>query len=82
METRIGQVTHYFNHINVAVLELSGELKVGDTIHFKGHSADFTQQVDSMEIEHQKVQTAGPTKEVAMKVGQALHKGADVFKVT
>jgi hypothetical protein len=81
METRIGQVTHYFNHINVAVLDLSGELKVGDTLHFFGHSVDFTQPIDSMEIEHQKVDTAGPKKEVALKVAQLVHKGTEVFKV-
>jgi hypothetical protein len=82
METRIGEVTHYFNHLNVAVLDLSGELKVGDTIHFQGHAVDFTQLVDSLEIEHQKVQSAGPKKEVALKVAQPVHKGAGVFKVS
>ena len=82
MENRIGEVTHYFNHLSVAVLDLSGELKVGDTIHVKGHTTDFTQQIDSMEIEHQKVQSAGPKKEVALKVAQPVHKGDPVFKVT
>jgi hypothetical protein len=82
METLIGQVTHYFNHINVAVLDLRGEVKVGDTIHFLGHGIDFTQPIDSMEIEHQKVESAGPKKEVALKVAQLLHKGVEVFKVT
>jgi len=82
METRIGEVTHYFNHLSVAVLDLSGELKVGDTIHFLGHAVDFTQPVDSLEIEHQKVPSAGPKKEVALKVAQPVHKGAGVFKVS
>jgi hypothetical protein len=82
METRIGEVTHFFNHLGVAVLDLSGELKVGDTLRFQGHAADFTQQVDSMEIEHQKVESAGPHKEVALKVAQPVHKGDPVFKVT
>lgn len=82
METRIGEVTHYFNHLSVAVLDLIGELKVGDTIHFHGNAVDFTQPVDSLEIEHQKVQSAGPKKEVALKVTQPVHKGAEVFKVS
>jgi putative protease len=82
METRIGEVTHYFNHLSVAVLELSGQLKVGDTIHFRGANVDFTQTVDSLEIEHQKVPSAGPVKEVALKVAQPVHQGADVLKVT
>ncbi|OGO08424.1 MAG: hypothetical protein A3K46_05045 [Chloroflexi bacterium RBG_13_60_9] len=82
METRIGVVTHWFNHISVAVLDLSAELKVGDSIHFVGHNTDFTQTIDSMEIEHQKVQSAGPKKEVALKTAQPVHTGAEVFKVT
>jgi hypothetical protein len=82
METKIGKVTHYFNHINVAVLDLSAELKVGDTVRFLGHSADFTQTIDSMEIEHQKVESAGPQKEVALKTIQPVHEGTEVFKVT
>jgi hypothetical protein len=82
METKIGQVTHYFNHINVAVLNLSAELKVGDTIRFLSHSTDFTQTIDSMEIEHQKVHSAGPAKEVALKTIQPVHEGTEVLKVT
>ncbi len=81
MENRIGQVTHYFNHINVAVLNLNGELKVGDTVHFLGHGADFTQTIDSMEIEHQKVQSAGPKQEVALKTIQPVHEGTEIMKV-
>jgi hypothetical protein len=82
METHIGEVTHYFNHISVAVLNLSGELKVGDTVRFLGTSIDFTQTIDSMEIEHQKVPTAGPKQEVALKTSQAVHKGTEVLKIT
>jgi hypothetical protein len=82
METKIGKVTHYFNHINVAVLDLSAELKVGDTVRFLGHSADFTQTIDSMEIEHRKVESAGPKKEVALKTAQPVREGTEVIKVT
>ena len=48
----IGKVTHYFPHVNAAVLKLKLPLKAGDTIHIKGHSSDFTQSVDSIQIEH------------------------------
>jgi hypothetical protein len=82
METKIGQVTHFFNHISVAVLALTAELKVGDTVHFLGHNTDFTQTIDSLEIEHKKVQSAGPKQEVALKTVQPVHKGSDIFKVT
>ena len=80
MEVRVGKVTHYYNHINVAVLELTGELKVGETIHILGRITDFDQRVGSMEIEHQKIQSAGPGTEVALKVIESVRKGDVVFK--
>ena len=80
MDIRVGKVTHYYNHINVAVLELTGELKVGETIHILGRITDFDQRVGSMEIEHQKIQSAGPGTEVALKVIETVRKGDIVFK--
>ena len=81
MEKQIGRVTHYFSKIDVAVLELKDELKLGDDIHFLGHITDFTQRVTSMEIEHKKVEQVGPGMEVAMKVEDYVRKGDEVFKV-
>ena len=80
MEVRVGKVTHYYNHISVAVLELTGELKVGETIHILGRITNFDQRVSSMEIEHQKIQSAGPGTEVALKVIETVRKGDIVFK--
>lgn len=82
MDTCIGQVTHFFNHIGVAVVQLSGELKVGETIKIVGHAKAFTQPVSSLEVEHLKVESAGPGTEVAMKVAEPVHKGDKVFKVS
>lgn len=59
-EKLIGRVTHYFSKIGVAVIELSDTLKVGDTIRIVGGITDFTQTVESMEIEHEKVQKPKP----------------------
>jgi translation elongation factor EF-1alpha len=81
-ETLIGKVTHYFDRIGVAVLELTGTLHVGDSIHFHGHSVDFTQAVGSLQIEHQNVQEAKPGQDVALKVDQKVHPNDSVFKVT
>ena len=81
METLIGKVTHYYNRISVAVVDLSAELKIGDTILFLGHTSDFAQEVTSLEIEHQKVQVVGPRAEVALQVIQPVRKGDAVFKV-
>jgi len=49
-EKLIGKVTHYYGKIGVGIVELSGNLKVGDKIHLKGHSTDFEQEVDSIQV--------------------------------
>lgn len=81
-EQEIGRVSHYFNHIKVAALELTGELAVGDTIHIKGHTSDFTEVVDSMQIEHDNVENAGPGDSVGIKVPEKAHVHDTVYKVT
>jgi hypothetical protein len=81
MEIRIGRVTHFYNQISVAVLELEDELKIGDTVVFLGHTTDFTQEVTSMEIEHHKILSGGPGLEVALKVDEPVRKGDEVLKV-
>ncbi len=82
METRIGRVTHFYNHLCVAVLSLTGELKVGDVVHFCGHTTDFVQKIKSMEIEHSPVNTVGAGPEVALKVVQPVRKGDAIFMVS
>jgi hypothetical protein len=81
-ENRIGKVTHYFDRIGVAVLELTSKLHVGDMLRFLGHTADFKQQVDSMQIEHQSVSEANPGQDVALKVIQKVHPNDAVFRIT
>ncbi len=81
MDIKIGKVTHFYNHISVAVLELTGEMRVGDRIVITGHSTEFNQQVESMEIDHRKIQSAGPGQEVALKVWEAVREGDLVYKV-
>jgi hypothetical protein len=80
-DSPIGKVTHYFDHIGVAVLELTAAVRVGDTIHFLGHSTDFTQKADSLQIEHKNVVEAKPGQDVALKVAQKLHPGDMALKV-
>lgn len=81
MEIRVGKITHYYNRIGVAVLKLTAELKVGDRIHILGRTTDFDQQVSSMEIEHHKIQSAGPGTEVALRVYGTVRKGDTIFKL-
>jgi putative protease len=77
----IGKVTHYFTRIEVAVIELTGELRVGDRLRIKGATTDFEQTVESMEIEHKKVQVAGPGDSIGLKVRERVRPGDRVYKV-
>ena len=81
VEEEIGRVRDYFAHINVAGIDLSGKLKVGNTIHIHGHTTDITQVVDSMQVEHASVQEAGPGDSVGIKVADRCRAGDHVFKV-
>ena len=77
----VGKVTHYFGNIGVAVIELSDVLKVGDTIRIVGGITDFTQEVESMEIEHKKTETAKTGDSAGLKVSQKVREGYKVYKV-
>ncbi len=81
-EEKIGVVTHYFGHIRVAAITLEAPLKVGDTIHFKGHTSDFTQRVDSMQLEHASIETGSKGQEIALSVIEHARQHDEVFKVT
>lgn len=77
----IGKITHYFGNIGVAVIELSDKLKVGESIRIVGGETDFTQAVDSMEVEHQKVKEGKKGDSVGLKVEQKVRDGYKVYKV-
>src|SRR5216117_623457 len=82
-EERVGFVTHYYGHLSVAAIRLeSGSLRVGDTIRILGHTSDFRQRVESMEIERQPVTEAGKRQEIGIKVTQHAREHDDVYKVT
>ncbi|MGH7645196.1 MAG: translation elongation factor-like protein, partial [Gemmatimonadales bacterium] len=68
-EQEIGTVVHFFGGPSVAIIKLTaGELAVGDTVRFHGHTTDFTEAVSSMEVNHQQVSRAAVGEEVAVKV--------------
>ncbi len=81
-EEAIGRVTHYFSHLTVAVVELDkGSLALGDKIHFKGHTTDFGQNVESIEIEHQSVMRAEKGQTFGLKVHDQVREHDVVYKV-
>jgi len=77
----IGKVIHYFDKIQVAVIELTAPLVIGDTIRIVGGETDFEQSVDSMEVDHEKIEKAKKGDEVGMKVSDKVRDGYRVYKV-
>jgi hypothetical protein len=76
----IGHIVHFFHKINVAVLELSLPLAVGDRILVKGPTTDFEQTVESMQIERKNIQRAEGGESIGLKVNQAVKEKDVVYK--
>lgn len=81
-EQEIGKVGHFFGKISVAMIKMTGSMKVGDTIKVKTHAGEFTQVVDSMQVDRNPVTEAGAGAEVGMKVAQPVKDGDTVFLVS
>lgn len=81
MEIEIGRITHYYDHLNVAVLRLTENLKLGDKIHILGHLTDFTQRVTSMEVNHHTVVWVKPGDDVAVKVIEPVHEHDAMYRI-
>jgi translation elongation factor EF-1alpha len=77
----IGKITHYFDNLGVAVIELSDELKEGENIRVVGGDTDFEQVVGSMEVEHEKVDKAKKGDSVGLKVSEKVRDGYRVYKI-
>lgn len=81
-EVELGKVTHYFSKIGVAAIEITQDtLAVGDTIHVQGHTSDFTQTIDSMQIDGQPVEEATVGQSVGIKVAEHAREHDMVYKV-
>lgn len=78
-DTKAGTITHYFDRIGVAVVDVLATLKVGDKIKITGHDHEFEQTVGSMQVEHANVDKAGKGDQVGMKVDQPVKEGDEVF---
>jgi hypothetical protein len=77
----IGKVTHYFDRIGVAVVQLQDELYLDDWILFEGQQTELEQQVLSMQIDRQPIQKGTPGQEVAIKVDDVVHENDDVYLI-
>ena len=81
-EMQVGKVIHYFPKIGVAVVDVTdGSIKIGDEIHVKGHTTDFRQKVNSMQIEQDKIEVAEAGQSIGMKVEGPARANDLVYKV-
>jgi translation initiation factor IF-2 len=80
-EQEIGRVSTFFSHVSVAAIKLSGKLRVGDRIRVKGHTTDFEQLVDSMQVDKKNLKEAKKGDEVGIKVNDKVRPNDTVFLV-
>ena len=80
-EKLIGTVVHYYGKAGVAGIVLSGRMKVGDTVRFKGHTTDFSETVESMQIEHETVAKAKKGDDVGIRVSDRVRIHDEVYRV-
>jgi len=80
--TEAGKITHFFSKINVAIVELTAPLSVGDGILIKGPTTNVEQKVESMQIEHADVQKATRGQSIGLKVNDRVREHDVVYKVT
>ena len=76
----VGKVSHFFTRINVAVIELTASISVGDQILIKGPTTNLEQTVESMEIEHEKVTRADAGQSIGLKVNDRVRENDAVYK--
>jgi len=80
-DTKVGVVSHYFDKIGVAIIEVEAPIKIGDKLKFvrKGEEL-FQQEVTSMQIEHQQIEAAKKGDGIGVKVDKKVHEGVEVYK--
>ncbi len=81
MDKEIGKVTHFYDKIGVMVVKLTDKISVGDKIKVKRGDEEFEETVDSMQIEHENIQSAKKGDEIAIKVSGKTKEGAVVYKI-
>jgi len=83
MNIQIAKVTHYYDKIGVAVIEVAKQpLKVGDTVKISGHDSEFNQTVSSLQVEHEQVKEIAKGESGAMKTDKPVKEGDAIYLVT
>ncbi len=79
-KTQIGNVTNFYSKINVAVVQLTAPVNVGDKILIKGDTTNFEQTIESMQIEHKNIPRAEAGQSIGLKVKDRVRPGDIVYK--
>lgn len=83
MDIQIAKITHYYDKIGVAVVEVMNQpLKVGDTVKVSGHDHEFTQTIESLQVEHEKVAEIAPGESGGLKTDKPVKAGDILYLVT
>lgn len=77
----IGEVTHYFPHVQAAVIKLSAPLTIGDTVKIKGHTTDLAQMVTSMQIDRVTITSGKKGDEIGLQVSSRVRQGDKAYKI-
>jgi putative protease len=82
-EEKIGEVVKFFAKPSVAAVKItSGELNVGESVKYFGHTTDFTDKVESMEVDNKKIEKAVPGDYIGIKTSDRVRPGEEVYRVT
>ncbi len=76
----VGEVTHFYGGISVAIVKFKEVVKVGDEVHFFGATTDFTEKIKSMQYNHEDISEAKKNQEVGIKVGGKAREGDEVYR--
>lgn len=78
----VGTITHYFSHVEAAVIKLTkGSLSLGDTIVIKGHTTEFKEKIDSLQMDHVSITTAHIGQEIGLKVKKKVREHDVVYRL-
>lgn len=83
-DQKVGRISHYYNHLGVAIIEVEAPFAVGDTLKFVKHGTGeelFQQAISSIQIEHKQIEKAEKKMSVGVKVDKLVHENVEVFKV-
>jgi len=81
-EKKIGEVVKFFAKPSVAAVKITnGELNIGDSVKFSGHTTDFVDVIKSMEADNKSVEKAVVGDFIGVKVSDRVRAGDEVFKI-